>query len=123
MSNKTPHEHLRDLERIAQWMDAKFLIPGTPIRFGLDSLIGLLPVVGDSSTLLVALYLTAKARALDLPKHIHLQMYFNAFIDWLIGLIPFLGDIFDIGFKANLRNVALIRKHIEEKYGRTDLPE
>jgi hypothetical protein len=105
------HEEIKKLEKLAEWMDSKFLIPGTDIRFGLDSLVGLIPGVGDTVTLASTIYIISKAQKFGLPLHITLLMIWNAFVDWLIGLVPFAGDIFDIGWKANRRNVALIRKH------------
>jgi hypothetical protein len=106
---------LKKLDRLAELMDNRFVIPGTSIRMGLDSILGLIPGIGDTVTLLVTLYLAEKARRYNLPGHLRARIYWNAFIDWLIGLVPFLGDIFDIGWKANLQNVALIRKHLEER--------
>ena len=109
------NKDIRHLENIAQLMDNRFAIPGTSIRFGLDSIFGLVPGIGDTGTLLVTLYLTALARKHRLPKKVIAQMYRNAAIDWAIGLVPLAGDIFDIGFKANLRNVALLKEHIKER--------
>ncbi len=106
---------LRKLDRLAELMDNRFAIPGTSIRFGLDSLLGLLPGVGDTATLLVTLYLADRAKRYDLPGHLRARIYWNAFIDWAIGLVPFAGDIFDIGWKANVRNVALIRQYLQER--------
>lgn len=102
------------LEKIAEWMDSKFVIPGTSINFGLDSLIGFIPVIGDSATLVTTLFFMARAHAFRLPHHLKAIMLWNLFIDWIIGLIPFLGDIFDIGWKANNKNVALIRKYVDK---------
>ncbi len=107
-------EDIQRLKEFANWMDNRFTIPGTSIRFGLDSLIGLIPGIGDTVTLTSTAYLIGKANKHKLPWHVKLTMIWNAFIDWLIGLIPFIGDIFDIGWKANQRNVALIEKHIEK---------
>lgn len=106
---------LRKLDRLAELMDNRFVIPGTSIRFGLDSLLGLLPGVGDTATLLVTLYLADWAKRYDLPAHLRARIYWNAFIDWLIGLVPFAGDIFDVGWKSNVRNVALIRQYLQER--------
>lgn len=107
------NKDIRHLENIAQLMDNRFVIPGTSIRFGLDSIFGLVPGIGDTGTILVTLYLTTLARKHRLPKKVIAQMYRNAAIDWAIGLVPLAGDIFDIGFKANLRNVALLKEHIK----------
>lgn len=109
------NKDIKHLENLAELMDSRFVIPGTGIRFGLDSLFGLVPVIGDSGTLLVTLYLTAIARKHKMPKRLIAQMYRNAAIDWGIGLVPLAGDIFDVGWKANLRNVALLKAHIKSK--------
>lgn len=102
---------LRHLEELADLMDSKFVLPGTSIRFGLDSLLGLIPGVGDTIGLITSVYIAGRAQAHDVPAHIKWVMLWNIFIDWLIGLIPLIGDIFDIGFKANRKNIELIRKH------------
>lgn len=106
-------DDLDKLQSMADWMDSRFKIPGTSIRFGLDSLLGLIPGVGDTVTLVSTVYLMGRARSFQLPWHVNLLMIFNTFVDWLIGLIPLIGDLFDIGWKANQRNVALIKKHAE----------
>lgn len=100
------------LESIAHWLDSRFLIPGTSIRFGLDSLFGLIPGVGDTLGLAASFYIYRHAGRLGLPFPVRMKMLWNIFIDWLVGLTPLAGDIFDIGFKANRRNLALIRRHI-----------
>ena len=107
-------EKIAKLRRMADWMDSRFKIPGTDIRFGLDSLLGLIPGVGDTVTLASTAYLLGMAKSLGVPKHAVALMIWNAFIDWFIGLIPFLGDIFDIGWKANKKNVSIILKHMDE---------
>lgn len=104
-------QDIEKLQSMADWMDSRFHIPGTSVRFGFDSLLGLIPGVGDTVTIASTIYLISIARANKLPWHVTIQMIWNAFIDWFIGLIPFLGDIFDVAWKANQRNVALIRKH------------
>lgn len=109
-------EELEKLDKIAEWMDSKFHIPGTSIRFGFDSLLGLLPGVGDTITLASTGYLLTKAHGYKLPWHVKTTMLWNLLIDWLIGIVPVLGDLFDVGWKANNKNVALIRKYV----GRAD---
>lgn len=105
--------HLIDnLEKLAVWLDAKFQLPGIPVRFGLDGIIGFVPFIGDTISLATSGYILMAAQKLKLPLHIQMVMLWNIFIDWLIGLIPFLGDLFDIGFKANLRNIRLIKDHL-----------
>ena len=109
-----PRDELRRLERLADLLDSRFRIPGTGIRIGLDSLIGLVPGVGDSATLIAACYLVARAERLGVPGRVLMRMMVNVLLDWLVGTVPVLGDIFDIGFRANRRNVDLLRRHIEE---------
>ena len=99
------------LEKMADWMDSRFTIPGTNIKFGLDALFGLIPASGDTGTLATTFYIISKAQTYDVPWYIQAKMLWNAFIDWLIGLIPVIGDIFDIGFKSNRKNVELLKKH------------
>ncbi len=111
------HEHdkiIADLEKLAEWMDSKFALPGTKIRLGLDSILGVIPGVGDTATLAISAYMIAKARTIGVPHHVTARMLWNIFIDWLVGLVPFLGDIFDVGFKANLKNVALLKEHVRK---------
>lgn len=102
---------IEKLERLAIWMDSRFVIPGTSIRFGVDSLLGLIPGIGDTVTAISGAYLIRQAHKHGVPKRGMAQMIWNVFIDWLIGLIPLLGDIFDIGWKANRKNVEIIKKY------------
>jgi hypothetical protein len=104
---------LRRLERLAHLMDTRFRIPGTSIRFGLDGLVGLVPGIGDAAALLPAVYLVARARGLGVPPELQLRMAGNVALDLLIGAVPLVGDIADIRFKANTRNVRLLREHFE----------
>lgn len=110
------------LELLASWLDSKFVIPGTRISFGLDSLIGLIPGVGDTITGAVSLYIIKLAHQLGIPWHVKIRMLWNVFIDWIVGFIPLVGDIFDVGFKANQRNVHLTKKYLERKESRSKPP-
>jgi len=113
--------HDRDIDRLdalADLMDSRFRIPGTGLRFGLDSLVGLIPGLGDAATLLPALYILAKARQMGAPAHLQLWMIANIGIDFLIGAIPLIGDLFDFGFKANRMNVAMLRRHLDRRADR-----
>ncbi|MFN3232789.1 MAG: DUF4112 domain-containing protein [Alphaproteobacteria bacterium] len=108
-------KELERLDRLAGLLDDRFRIPGTSIRMGLDGLIGLIPGIGDTVALAPTAYVVLRAMELGAPKRLVARMAGNAFIDWLIGLIPLLGDVFDIGFKANRRNVELLRRHLKEQ--------
>ncbi len=102
----------RNLERLAWLMDRAFHIPGTRIRIGLDALLGLLPIGGDVLTGLVQAGLVLVAlRHYKVPKHVAARMAANVLIDIAVGAIPLLGDLFDIGFKANTRNMQLLEAY------------
>lgn len=100
-------------ERVARLMDRAVRLPGTRIRLGLDSILGVVPGVGDTLTLAPSLYIIQTAYRLGLPRRDLARMAGNLGIDWVIGLVPLVGDIFDIGWKANMRNAALLRAHVE----------
>src|SRR5687767_11672879 len=101
-----------DLDALAELMDGAFRIPGLNIRFGLDAIIGLVPGLGDIVTTLVSLYVLAAAQRYGVPRITTLRMGLNIAIDAIIGAIPIVGDVFDLAWKANERNVALLRRHI-----------
>lgn len=101
------------VEKLARLMDSQFNIPGIPIALGLDTLIGLIPVIGDTIGLCIAGYIVLSAASFGVPAHILAKMLFNIWIDWLFGLVPIIGDIFDTGWKGNNRNAALLRAHFE----------
>ena len=101
------------LERLAQRMDALARIPGTKITFGLDALLGLVPGVGDVLALAPSVYIFRQGSKAGVSSHTKGRMIANIAIDTAIGSIPIVGDIFDIGYKSKIRNVALIREHLE----------
>lgn len=116
----SPTERLREIDRLetlAYWLDSRFRVPGTDVRFGLDALAGLIPGIGDGTTALFSIYIVIQARRLGVPFSLRARMAINIAIDLLIGAIPLVGDIFDAGFKANLRNVALLREHFAHEAG------
>ncbi len=99
------------LRRWAVLLDSMFRVPGTSIRFGLDAIVGLIPGIGDISTPVFAGLLLLQAVRMRLPIVVQARMVLNAAIDMLVGLVPILGDLVDIGWKANLRNLALLERH------------
>ncbi|MFW8592806.1 DUF4112 domain-containing protein [Cribrihabitans neustonicus] len=108
-------ERLSQLERLAGRMDKAFRLPVIGTRVGWDSILGLVPGIGDALTLLPAGYIIMSAHRMGAPKPVLARMAVNTGIDALIGSIPLVGDIFDIGWKANSRNVALLRRHLERE--------
>lgn len=110
-------DSLDKLQRLADIMDNAFVIPGTKIRFGLDPIIGLVPGIGDTLSIVVSAYIYSFASRAGVPLHKRLRMLWNIFMDWFIGLVPLLGDILDVGFKANSRNICIIRAHADREPG------
>lgn len=99
---------LARLRKLAWLLDAQFGLPGTRFRFGVNSLFGLAPLVGDVALGLVSLYLVYEARALGAPPALLARMLANIGIEVVGGAVPIVGDLFDMAFKANLRNLALL---------------
>jgi hypothetical protein len=99
------------LRRWAVLLDSAFRIPGTRIRFGLDAIIGLLPGLGDVTTPMFSALVLVQAVRMRLPIVVQGRIVANAALDMLLGLVPVLGDLVDIGWKANLRNLALLERH------------
>lgn len=95
-------------------MDSKFVIPGTSIRFGLDPILSILPAAGDIVTLLISGMLVFQMQKHGVSRKVVIKMLFNVLIDALIGAIPILGVIFDVYYKANDRNVKLLKEHYQE---------
>jgi hypothetical protein len=103
------------LDWIANLMDTAIIIPGTNIRVGLDALIGLAPGIGDTVTTLISLWMVKEAHNLGAPKHVIMRMVGNVALDGLVGAVPLLGDAFDVMFRANRRNMKLLREHFERE--------
>jgi uncharacterized protein DUF4112 len=107
-------ESLARLEALAKLMDGAFVVPGTNLRFGLDGIVGLLPVAGDMIASLVSTYLIWEAKQLGAPGWLIGRMLVNTVLDTTIGSIPLVGDAFDVLFRANMKNMALLRRHLEK---------
>lgn len=102
---------MRRLSRISRLMDTAVGIPGTRLRFGADSVLGLVPVIGDGAGALVGLYIVNEARRLGVPQDILAKMIGNVAMDSVVGSVPLLGDLFDVYFKSHRRNVQIILDH------------
>lgn len=102
------------VDRTARLLDTQFRIPGTEIRFGLDFLVGLLPVIGDGISLLLSGGLLLIIARYGVSGRLFLRMLANVGLDALVGTIPFIGDLFDLTYRANYRNLLLLREHYEE---------
>jgi hypothetical protein len=105
------------LDVLATLMDAAFVIPGTNIRMGLDGLIGLLPIAGDLISSMVSSYIVWEARQLGVPRWILARMMLNVLIDTAVGSVPVVGDAFDVMFRANMKNMTLLKRYLERQAG------
>lgn len=102
---------LADVEALARWFDYAFELPGG-FRFGFAGIIGLIPAIGDILDALISLYIVARAVQLGIPRVALTRMLLNIGIEGAAGSVPFLGDLFDIAFKANRRNYHILRNHL-----------
>lgn len=105
---------LKRLSRLARVMDTAIRVPGIGVRFGVDSVMGLIPGVGDAAGGLVGLFIINEARKLGLPRHKIMRMVANVGIDVAVGSVPLLGDVFDVYFKAHKRNTNMILDHFPD---------
>lgn len=109
-----PDARLRWVEHVARLMDSQFRLPGTQFRFGLDPLLGLLPVVGELGTFAISAALIVTMMRHGASRKVVLLMVLNVLIDTIIGSIPLIGNVFDFAYKSNERNVRLLRRHYQE---------
>jgi hypothetical protein len=105
---------LQNMNAMARLMDSQFKIPGTDIRFGLDALIGLVPGAGDFATFLISGYMLTVLAKNGASGFVLARMVLNVVVDSLVGAIPLVGDIFDVAFKSNQRNMRLMQQHYME---------
>ena len=108
-------EILRRIRALGQVLDNQFGIPGTSLRIGWDGIIGLIPGFGDVATGLLATYLVYLAYQLNVPRGLLAQMISNVLIDVSVGAVPVVGDLLDVAWKANLKNVRLLERHLQKK--------
>jgi Domain of unknown function (DUF4112) len=113
--NLTREQRLARLDALANLLDVAFIVPGTNVRYGIDGLIGLIPVIGDIITTAISLWLVREARALGAPWHLTMRMLGNVALDGVVGAVPLVGDAFDVMFRANVRNVKLLRRWMEKQ--------
>lgn len=113
-SHEAQQLKLSRLRTVSDLWDRAFGIPGTQWRLGLESLVGLLPIGGDVVGLGISIYILWQVVQFNLPKTILVRMVFNIAIDALVGAVPILGDLFDMTWKANTKNVNLLESHLRE---------
>jgi len=104
----------RRLERLATALDSAIRIPGVGVRFGADAILGLIPGIGDAVSLGLSGYLILEAHRLGASPLLLARMAGHLIVDATVGAVPIAGDVFDVFYKANRRNMALLRRHIDE---------
>ena len=103
---------LKRLEQLSYFLDNSLRVPGTGYRIGYDALIGLVPGIGDLLGAVLSVYIVLEAARFRLPFSTVLRMALNVGLEVLVGTVPLLGDVFDAAWKANARNVALLRERL-----------
>jgi hypothetical protein len=111
----TREQRLARLEALAKSLDIAFILPGTRVRYGIDGIVRLIPVIGDLLATAFSLWLVREARALGAPWHVTARMLGNVAVDGVVGMVPLAGDAFDVLFRANMRNVRLLRRWLDEQ--------
>ena len=118
LPQRTAHRDTRSddpaagVRTLARLLDSAVTVPGTNFRVGLDALIGLVPGVGDMAGAAMSGYIVLAAARLGAPKPVLMRMILNVAIDGVVGSVPLLGDLFDAGWRANIRNTALLDRHL-----------
>lgn len=107
-------EKLKAVEKLAKVLDNQFIFPGTKFRFGLDPVIGLIPLAGDITTFIVSSMLLRTIAKHGASNKVVVLMTLNILVDAVFGSIPIIGNIFDFFYKANQKNVRLLKEHYEE---------
>lgn len=103
---------LQRIRQISHFLDNAVPIPGTTYRVGLDPILGLLPGGGDTIATFFSAYIVWEAARMGLPRETLVRMVWNIILDTLLGVIPVVGDLFDLAWKANVKNIALLETHL-----------
>jgi hypothetical protein len=111
---RSRRERIARIDALATLLDTAFMLPGINVRFGLDALIGFVPGIGDAITTAMSLWIVHEAHQLGAPGHVIARMLGNVALDSVVGAVPLVGDAFDVAFRANRRNMALLRAHLDK---------
>lgn len=108
-----PRANVAGLRQLARLLDEAIRVPGTNVRFGLDAILGLIPGAGDVAGGILSTFIIVQAARLGAPRSVLARMVLNVAVDSIVGAVPILGDLFDIGWKSNTRNAALLERYAE----------
>jgi uncharacterized protein DUF4112 len=106
-----PASQMQALREWQRFLDSAFRVPGTSLRFGWDPIIGLIPWVGDLLTAAMSCVLVMQAHRMRVPRVVQVRMLLNVGIDVVVGIVPFFGDVADVFWKSNTKNMALLERH------------
>ena len=118
-----PADVRRRLEAMEKVLERSFVLPGTNRPVGLDGVAGLVPVFGDVMTAAIGAWLVWEARRLGMPRWQLWRMAGNVGLDTLLGAIPLVGDVFDLFFRSNSRNLRIVKRHLDRHHPATGLVE
>jgi hypothetical protein len=103
------------IDMLSKLFDTAFVLPGTNFRFGIEAVMRLVPGIGDAAASALSCYLLYEAHQLEVPSHVFARLVGNVALEGVVGAIPLVGDLFDVGFRANRRNVAILKAHFERE--------
>jgi hypothetical protein len=106
---------LARIDMLSKLFDTAFTLPGSNVRFGVEALMRLVPGIGDAAASALSCYLLYEAHRLEVPQQVFARLVANVAIEGIVGAVPVLGDLFDVGFRANRRNVAILKEHFERE--------
>ena len=109
-----PTEQVQHLDQLAWLLDNSIQVPGIRFRIGLDSLLGMIPILGDIMGAAISTYILWVASKMGVPRVTLLRMTLNVALEAAVGIVPFLGDLFDMAWKANSRNVEILKAHMRD---------
>jgi hypothetical protein len=114
--SRDPHSVRQRVEALELLLERSFHLPGTKVPIGLDSIVGLVPVLGDVVTAVMGAYMVWEARNLGMSKWHLMRMAANVGIDTVLGAIPLAGDLFDFIWRSNSKNLKIIKKHLDKHH-------
>lgn len=106
---------LARIDMLSKLFDTAFTLPGSNVRFGVEALMRLVPGIGDAAASGLSCYLLYEAHRLEVPQQVFARLVANVAIEGIVGAVPVFGDLFDVGFRANRRNVAILKEHFERE--------
>jgi Domain of unknown function (DUF4112) len=114
-SRESRRAALKRIDAFSMLFDTAFILPGTNVRFGIEAILRLIPGIGDIAASSLSAYLLYEAHRLQVPPHIFARLVANVAIEGVVGAVPLVGDLFDVGFRANRRNLKILTEHFEKE--------